>query len=154
MSRQPYSVGYVVRLLASYRDLTGHPLLVPLPRESEKALAQRLYAAQFVVLAHDASPDPCFNYANLAAQRLFECGWDDFIALPSRLSAQAPERQERARLLARIITQGYIDDYSGIRVSRTGRRFVINRATVWNVTNASGVRIGQAATFSDWSSVE
>jgi hypothetical protein len=30
--------------------------------------------------------------ANLAAQRLFELTWDEFIGMPSRLSAEAFER--------------------------------------------------------------
>ncbi|HCB13671.1 MAG TPA: hypothetical protein DEP36_08925 [Gammaproteobacteria bacterium] len=38
-----------------------------------------------------------------------------------------------------------------MRIARTGRRFMIERATVWNLTDAAGQRCGQAATFRDWS---
>jgi len=121
--------------------------------EGDSALAARLYAAPFVVLAHGTEPDPCFNYANLAAQRLFERSWDEFVGLPSRLSAEAPERQERERLLARVTAHGFIDDYSGIRIAKSGRRFRILRATVWNLNDTNGHPLGQAATFSEWESV-
>ena len=67
-----------------------------------------------------------------------------------RLTAQAPNREERARLLAQVAAKGYIDDYSGVRISRKGRRFRIERATVWNLTDENGSPCGQAATFSKW----
>jgi hypothetical protein len=136
--------------VASHLDLTGRPLLERLPCESDEALARRLYAAPFVALAHGVEPDPLFNYAKLAAQRLFELTWDEFIGLPSRLSAEAPERSDRSRLLARVATHSFIDDYSGVRISKSGQRFRIQRATVWNVSDAAGRRVGQAACFSDW----
>ncbi len=50
--------------VASHLELTGRPLLERLPGESDEALARRLYAAPFVVLAHGVEPDPLFNYAN------------------------------------------------------------------------------------------
>jgi PAS domain-containing protein len=150
MGGAPYSIQFVTSLLASHLDLTGQPLLERLPGETDAALAARLYAAPFVVLAHGTEPDPLFNYANAAAQHLFELSWDEFIGLPSRLSAETPERGERERLLARVTTHGFIDDYSGIRISKSGHCFRIQRATVWNLSNAAGHRIGQAATFSDW----
>jgi hypothetical protein len=53
-------------------------------------------------------------------------------------------------LLDSVAHTGLIDDYSGIRISSTGRRFRICNATVWSVTDPSGKKTGQAATFSDW----
>jgi hypothetical protein len=150
MPDSPYSLELVTCLLASHQKLTGQPLLERLPGETDAALAARLYAAPFAVLAHGIEPDPLFNYANLAAQRLFELSWDEFIGLPSRLSAEAPERSERERLLARVTTHGFINDYTGIRVSKSGHRFRILRATVWNIRDASHHPIGQAAAFADW----
>jgi hypothetical protein len=150
MSPAPYSVAHVAQLLESHLRLTGRALLEPEPGESDSELAERLHRAPFVVLAHDNAPDPAFNYANLAAQRVFERGWEEFIGLPSRFSAEAPAREERGRFLARVTQHGFIDDYSGVRISKSGRRFRILRATVWNVSDASGRIIGQAATFSEW----
>ncbi|HVN42283.1 MAG TPA: MEKHLA domain-containing protein, partial [Steroidobacteraceae bacterium] len=81
---------------------------------------------------------------------LFERGWEELVGLPSRLSAEAPAREERERLLERVGAHGFIDDYSGVRIAQSGRRFRILRATVWNVLDPAGERIGQAATFSEW----
>jgi hypothetical protein len=150
MSAPPYSVAHVLHLLTSHARLTGRPLLERAAGEGDGELAARLYAASFVVLAHSTEPDPLFNYANLAAHRLFERTWDELIGLPSRLSAEAPERHEREQLLARVTAHGFIDDYSGVRIARSGRRFCILRATVWNVTDTEGRPLGQAAAFSDW----
>ncbi len=113
-------------------------------------LARALYHAPFVVLAHDSAPDPVFFYANLTAQALFEMPWRDMVRLPSRHSAEPLQREERQRLLDYVRRQGYIDDYAGIRISATGKRFRIARATVWNLLDAAGDSIGQAATFSAW----
>ena len=53
-------------------------------------------------------------------------------------------------LLARVAAHGYIDDYAGVRVSRTGRRFGIEGATVWNLIDGEGRHQGQAATCAVW----
>ncbi|MFN7087334.1 MAG: MEKHLA domain-containing protein [Burkholderiales bacterium] len=134
-------------LLDSYRKLTGRHL-VPDGAPAERARA--LYEASFVVVSHDTAADPVFNYANLAAQRLFEMDWDSFVALPSRLSAGPAERAERQRLLDVVMRNGYIDDYCGMRITRSGRRFRVEAATVWNLTHADGKHAGQAAAFSVW----
>ena len=137
-----------VRLLcASYRHLTGVDLLVT---DTNQLPAEVLYQAPFVVLSHGTEPDPIFNYANLTAQRLFEMTWAQIIAMPSRLSAKPLSREERARLLAAVSERGFIDDYRGVRVSSSGRRFMIEQATVWNLTDVQGHPAGQAATFAQW----
>jgi hypothetical protein len=41
-----------------------------------------------------------------------------------------------------------------VRIARTGRRFLIQRATVWNLTDDQGRLCGQAATFREWRYVE
>ena len=137
-------------LLESHRRLTNRSLLAPLERDTPGSVAARLYEAPFVVLAHDTAADPCFTYANRAAQRLFEMDWSEIVGLPSRLSAEAPAREERQRLLDRVTAHGYIDDYSGVRIAKSGRRFRILRATVWNLHDRLGRPLGQAATFADW----
>lgn len=143
-----YLVDHVERLRRSLRHWTGRDLVAP---DLSSAEAARLvYEAPFVVLSHNTAADPVLTYGNRAAQALFELTWDQLTRMPSRLTAEAPDWEERARLLAQVAAHGYIDDYSGVRVSRTGRRFRIARATVWDLLDDAGRHCGQAATFAEW----
>jgi hypothetical protein len=102
------------------------------------------------VVAHGTGPDPLLTYANAAALKLWEMDPDTLIRTPSRLTAEPVHRDERARLLERTSRDGFVDDYSGVRISKTGRRFMIERAIVWNLDDESGTVLGQAATFDRW----
>ena len=147
-----YLDAHVARLVASFRHWTGRDLVEP--SLSVEDQAREIFYAPFVVLSHDTAVDPVLNYANAAGLRIFELSWDELTAMPSRLTAQAPEQAERTRLLAEVSKQGYIDDYSGIRIGKRGRRFVIERATVWNLLDVDGAPYGQAATFAEWRFLE
>ncbi len=76
--------------------------------------------------------------------------WQELIHTPSRLTAEAPGREERARLLKTVTRRGFIDDYAGVRISITGRHFRISQATVWNLLTEDGKPCGQAAMFGHW----
>lgn len=128
-------------LIASYRSVVGRDLVADAGGPP--------YDAPGVVLMHGTQPDPVFCYANRTAQRLWGYPWDEFIRLPSRLSAEAELREDRERLLARAREKGFIDDYSGIRIAQDGSRFRIADVVLWNVV-VDGVRHGQAAVFRRW----
>lgn len=135
-------------LLDSYARWLGVELI---PRAgSAEAQARHLFEAPFVVVAHGTEADPILNYANRAAVELWETDLPTLLQTPSRLTAEPVHRDERARMLQRTRQQGYIDDYQGIRITTTGRRFRIHRATVWNLLDAQNRHCGQAATFSHW----
>ena len=106
--------------------------------------------APFVVLAHGTEPDPKFIYANRAAQTCFEYSWDEFMTLPSRLSAEAPDRAERQALLEDVASNGFLAGYRGVRVAKSGRRFIIEDSVVWELIDRDSKRHGQAATFLSW----
>ena len=116
----------------------------------DSSAARQLYYAPFALLSHGTEQDPIINYANLAAQKLFEMSWSEFVRLPSRLSAEAVLQDERQLLLQRVMEHGFIDDYSGVRISSSGQRFQIDYATVWNLQDSNGRYYGQAAMFSNW----
>ena len=138
---------HVELLLSSYQRLTGKALITDLaPDKSAKAI----WEAPFFVASHNTAADPVLTYGNQTALDLFEMDWAQFTSTSSRFTAEAPERAERDRLLTTVARQGYIDDYSGVRISSSGRRFRIERATVWNLIDEAGIKIGQAATFSKW----
>jgi hypothetical protein len=131
-------------LVESYHRLTGNSLL----SDDLKGARGRdwLYdEAPFALLAHNSAPDPIFIYANMTAQRLFEYDWAEFTALPSRLSAEAPERDDRQRFLEQVRQNSFVKGYSGIRVTKSGKRFRIEDATIWQLTDSNRVYFGQAA---------
>jgi hypothetical protein len=53
-------------------------------------------------------------------------------------------------MLEQARVRGFIDTYRGIRISGTGRRFLVENALIWNVLDDGHQRIGQAATFAHW----
>jgi PAS domain-containing protein len=132
---------FAALLAGSFLRLVGRAL-------GEAPDAAFLYQeASFCLLAHDGAADPCFIYANEAAQARFGYSWEEFLRLPSRLSAEAPERGERERLLAAVRRQGFIENYRGVRIAKSGRRFLIENAVVWELVDEAGMRHGQAAMF-------
>jgi len=143
-----YLAEHVTRLLESLRRWTGRSLVEPDQAILDQACA--LFNAPFVVLSHNADEHPILNYANRAGLNLFELSWQELIELPSRHTAEPIHQDERARLLATVARQGFIDDYCGIRITKSGRRFAIEQATVWNLHDENKAPYGQAATFSSW----
>lgn len=135
-------------LLESFTRLLGRELVPHAGDHTETA--RRLFHAPFVVVSHGTEPDPILNYGNAAALALWDMPPERFTRTPSRLTAEPVHRDERARLLARTRSHGYVDDYSGVRISSSGARFRIERATVWNLSAADGTHRGQAATFETW----
>lgn len=146
-----YQVSHVGLMTGCFKALTGRNLIVPKVGLVESARA--LYHAPFFVASHDSSTDPVLTYGNLFAQRLFEMSWSEFISTPSRFTAEEPNREERARLLSEVMTHGFIENYSGVRISARGTRFRIKQATVWNLTGSDGFRVGQAAMFDHWEGI-
>lgn len=143
-----FLVEHVTILEQNHRALLGESLIPGIDDMVE--LARQLFNSEFVILSHDTSAPPVFNYANMAGLSLFEMSWSEMTALPSKYSAEPDAREARERFLSRVAEQGYIDDYCGVRVSGSGRRFMITRAVVWNLEDTSGRYMGQAARFQDW----
>lgn len=140
------------RLCDSFARWTGANLIGP--GGDARGLAARLFDAPVVLLSHGTEPDPILNYGNRKALLLWETTWTRFTGTPSRLTAEEAHRDERARVLQEIARRGYASDYRGVRVSFTGRRFLIERAVVWTVTDAKGRYRGQAAMFDRWTYLE
>jgi hypothetical protein len=141
-------IEWVRFLLTSFHHWTGRQLIERAGSVHEQA--ETLFSAPFVVVSHDGQDDPILNYGNRAALDLWEVTWEDLCRTPSRLTAEPIDRVERARMLVDAQIHGYISDYRGVRISKTGRRFFVEHALVWNVLNGDGKMVGQAATFSQW----
>ena len=144
----PALLEHALLLLDSFGQFVGRELVSRQGPPAEQAT--RLFHAPFVVVSHGCESDPLLNYGNASALALWDMDWSTFVGTPSRLTAEPMHRDERARLLERTRRDGFVDDYSGVRISRTGKRFRIERAVVWNVIDAAGALHGQAATFDQW----
>ena len=143
-----FIVAHTQMLARSLKHFTQRNLLPETCSPAE--FAEKIFHAPFVLVSHGTEADPVLNYGNAAALALWEMSWAELTRTPSRLTAEAPNREERARLLAAVTARGFIDDYSGIRISKTGRRFIISQATVWNLLTEQGKPYGQAAMFGAW----
>jgi hypothetical protein len=141
-------IAHTVGLARSLKHWTGRDLIVGFSSPAE--LAQKIFDAPFALVSHGTEIDPVLNYGNRTALSLWEMSWEELTRTPSRFTAEAPNREERARLLAEVTQRGFIDDYSGVRISKSGRRFRIHRATVWNLISENGIPCGQAAMFDSW----
>jgi hypothetical protein len=120
------------------------------PALSDAEAPAALDGAAFALVSHGTEADPIFNYGNALALLLFEMTREEFTTLPSRFSAEPMLREDRAHLLDRVTSQGFIDDYSGVRISSSGKRFFIQGATVWNLLDETGRPYGQAALIPRW----
>jgi hypothetical protein len=132
-------------IMDSYRRWTGKCLLDEAV-ESGRPF-DRLFQAPIAVLSHGTEADPVLNFGNRAALKLWEMDWETFTRTPSRLTAETMERGERDKFLKAVSENGYIDQYTGVRISSAGRRFYIMDTTVWNLTDDTGEFRGQAAAF-------
>ena len=140
---------HVALLRHSFRHWTKRELVAP--RMSDQDAARFLFQARFAVVSHDTAKDPIFNYANQTALSLFAMSWEDFTSLPSRMSAEPMEQPERQRLMDEVTGNGFIDNYSGVRIGRHGRRFLIENAVIWNLVEPyTGIYKGQAALIKNW----
>lgn len=139
---------HVALLADNFLKLFAVPL-APVELTGQQRL-EWLWQADFALLSHGTEADPIFNFANRTALELFEMDYQEFTQLPSRCSAEPVRREERAALLAQVTEFGCIDNYSGVRIASSGRRFTIQQAKVWNLTDSQGRYFGQAAMFADW----
>ena len=139
-------------ILDSYERLIGTTLVAR--HGSPVDHAQRLFQAPFVVVSHNTQPDPLLNYGNQMALDLWKISVPTLLQTPSRMTAEPVHRDERAKLLQRTTRDGFVDDYRGIRIATDGQRFLIDSATVWNLTDHHGDHSGQAATFDKWTMIQ
>jgi hypothetical protein len=135
-------------LIESFYRHTGRNLLLDV--SSAELESQRLTSSAFAIISHGTQVPPIFNYANKIALSLFEMNWSEFTSLPSSESAEPVNQTERDRLLSDVKKQGYIDNYQGIRITASGKRFKTGDAIVWNLIDATDSYCGQAAVLYRW----
>ncbi len=142
-----YYSDHVSIISESYCRLTGRQIDF---NDRQGGVAKALFNAPFALISHGIEAEPVFNYANKTAMQLFNMTWDEITVLASKYSAEYPNREQRSQFLRDVKQNGYIENYSGIRIAKGGQRFYIEKATVWNLTDADGAYYGQAAMFNHW----
>ena len=140
-------IDHALLINQSYHHWTGKYLIST--TDPEKVL-ENLNTANFAVVSHGSEFPPMFNYGNLLALQVFEYSIEEFIQLPSRESAKSAHRDERAMMFEKLAISGYDDSYSGVRVTSSGREFVMENAEIWTLVDPMGRVHGHAAKFSDW----
>jgi hypothetical protein len=146
--QEPEIISWSQILLDSFAKVVGYEII---SREGTAAAqAEALFFAPFVIVSHGTQADPIFNYGNQLALKLWEVSWSDFVQTPSRLTAEPINRLERQKMLEQVTQKGYMDNYSGVRISRTGKRFLIKNTIIWNLRDRQGNYCGQAANCNDW----
>lgn len=152
--QQPGIIRWVQIMADSYQQLLGRNLIDTLDVidtiDTPEQLSQALFQAPFVLVSHGTQANPIFNYGNQMALQLWSLSWDEFIQTPSAASAEPIEREERSMMLQQAKELGYIENYQGVRISSKGKRFLIKQVTLWNLTDESGQKCGQAATYPRW----
>lgn len=144
--------GFLVRqtrqMLSSYKHWTGKELWPD--DKPDDILVREVFFAPFILCSSGIEKDPVLNYGNQKALDLWEMDWPIFTRTSGRHTAEPVEQKEREAFLETVRKHGYVDNYRGIRISKSGRRFEIKQATVWNLVGENEDYAGQAATFSKW----
>ena len=130
-------------ILDSFRRRLGRDLVERSGDPAEDA--RRLFDLPLAILAHDTSPQPLLDWVNRAAAEAFDATPETLLGRPSADTAPADAKAGRRTLFEELATRGFVTGYSGVRISLTGRRFIIDDVTVFEVTDASGRPAGHAA---------
>jgi hypothetical protein len=143
-------IAWTELLLDSYEQLVGRSLISRLSTVREQS--KMLFYAPFVLVSHGTQTNPIFNYGNRTALDLWGLTWQELLETPSRATVQGEEIkiEERQKMLDLVKKQGYISDYKGVRITKNGQLFRIEKAIVWNIIDRDGIYCGQAATFAEW----
>lgn len=143
-----YYQEHVAMLLDNLKRLTGFDLAGTY-NISDDELGKRVFEADFYLLSNDASKDAILNYANKKALDLWEMTWEGLTQTPARLTAKLDNRQKRDDAMRRVNENNFIEGYSGVRISKSGKEFLIKDVAIWNLFTKDGKPCGRAAWFKD-----
>jgi MEKHLA domain len=120
-------------------DINGSPI----------EIAKGLFEAPFALLSHGNETDPIYNYGNQKALELMEFSWEELTQMPSRKSAENILQEDRNFLLKETLSKGF-SHFTGVRISKTGKRFYIGDGILWNMFDKENKPCGQAAVYSKY----
>jgi len=132
--------------------LTLNGTNLPCPGEVKDRYKWLHDEANYSILGVDNSDDSFFIYGNKYALSCFKYTWEELLLIPSRFSASAPNREERARLFKKVSQDGIVYNYSGERIDKNGNTFTIHDTIVWELRDKNDAVWGQGALF--WTAEE
>jgi hypothetical protein len=135
-----FQSAFVTRVAESFVRVTGGNIGL-----DPAAPGRSAWGGDFALLCH--TPQAILMYANRFALGLWEMDWETMLVTPSRETAPEEDRATRAALLDEVARNGFIRNYTGRRVSRSGRLFLIENATVWTLRDELGAAFGTGAFF-------
>ncbi|MDH5597255.1 MAG: MEKHLA domain-containing protein [Candidatus Peregrinibacteria bacterium] len=147
-STKGFTIDQTRLMTESLFRLSGQNIIHNWRRLSPVGLAEKAFEMRRVLVSHGTESDPILNYGNYEALKLWQLSWEELTKMPSRKTAEPDQREERARFLAEVEKKGFVDDYSGVRISSRGDRFRIKNALVWRLEDETGPK-GMAAMFDD-----
>ncbi len=143
-----YHQEHVSLLLDNLKRWTGFDLAgeynIP-----EDELGKRVFEADFYLLSHDESQDAILNYANKKALDLWEMTWQELINTSARETAKPDDREQRDEVMRQVNEKNFVEGYSGRRVSKSGKEFLIKDGAIWNLFAEDGKPYGRAAWFKE-----
>jgi hypothetical protein len=140
---------FIAQVAAAFARVTGGDLVTEAgldPAALYSAdLGRSVWDGAFALLTHDRNA--ILSYGNRFALGLWETDWETLTVTPSRLTAPEEDRAARAEIMAAVERDGFTRAYTGRRVSRSGRLFLIENATVFTLTDEKGAGFGTGAFF-------
>jgi len=144
-----YQTEHISRVVASFARITGGDLIDEAGLDpgliDSRGLGRSVWEGCFALLTHNT--DAILNYGNRFGLDLWEMDWETMIRTPSRDTAPEEDRAARAAIMAAVERDGFTRSYTGRRVSRTGKFFLIENATVFTLIDEKGAGFGTGAFF-------
>jgi hypothetical protein len=141
-----YHQDHVLIMLENLKRWTAYDLIEEYGLSLD-TLGEEVFNGDFYILSHTNAENPILNYGNDRVLQLWEISWEELTNMYSRDTAKSIDRSDRAAMMAAVKANNYVDGYSGVRVSKTGKEFTILDGIIWNLFTDNCNFYGQAALF-------
>jgi MEKHLA domain len=141
-----YHQEHVLMMLENLQRWTGYDLMKEYGFSLD-TLGAEVFNADFYILSHNNATDPILNYGNKQVLDLWEVSWEELTTMHSKDTTKPVDRQARSVMMEQAKIHNYVNGYSGVRVSKTGKEFKILDGTIWNLFVNNDEPYGQAAWF-------
>jgi hypothetical protein len=141
-----YQAVFVARVADAFARVTGKSLIAEAGLDPA-ALGKSAWLGDFALLTHRGDERATLNYGNRFVLQLWEMDWPSFVATPSGDTAPRNAAAARDLLMEQVAKDNFVTGYAGERISRSGRRFLIQGVTVWRLLDEKGQSFGMAAFF-------